>query len=612
MGTTEPFAWSAHLLRAFHRLGLRRIVLSPGSRSTPLALAAKAHAGFEVTVVIDERSAGYVALGMAKHDGRPALLICTSGTALANYAPAAWEARMAGVPMVILSADRPPHHRATGSSQTIDHLGALGSAPVFFHECGEPRSEPEDLRRLAFAAYQATETSQRIGGAAHLNLPFRKPFEPTPEEFERERARNREQMEDTSAAHGAHDAVRTTAHIRQGVAGAAWTWIRDSRRPLLVMGALNPTDPLIDLPTHLRRNGIGIPVLAEPGGQPHSSDWISSDLCGPLSLDPSGGFEPDLLIRIGKAPTSASALNALERWSNVPLIHLSHHDQWEDPFATRSVRILADSAEEAAEHLRELAEPDKDWETRWRKADVEWRTVLGMEFKGELRSSASENGEMILDDLGAMHHVLASLPERWPVYLSNSLIPRDAGLLSPLFPTRRFISHRGAAGIDGILSSAIGFAMAQAGNTSGAGDMSHGIGVLIGDIAFLHDSNALLLHHRLNVPVVIAVINNGGGTIFRSLPIFSTYPEIALETFETPQSVDIAHLCKAHGIRHLLIRENDAQLSERIEAHRDTFLRPGLHVVEFNTDPAGSYQRRDRIRKALKLRLDALSGNTGR
>jgi len=184
----SAYRWSFHLLDALAQAGVRHVVISPGSRSAPLTIAAADHPVLKTTLILDERSAGFFALGIGKYSAVPAALICTSGTAVANYLPSVVEARQSGVPMVVLSADRPPGLRGTGASQTIDQIKVFGDHAVWFHEAGEPSGsmtfsplptgEMNDLERLQLAGFQAVHASILRGGASHINLPFRKPLEP--------------------------------------------------------------------------------------------------------------------------------------------------------------------------------------------------------------------------------------------------------------------------------------------------------------------------------------------------------------------------------------------------------------------------------------------------
>ena len=172
----RAFYWSVLLFRQLFRKGVTRVVISPGSRSTPLTLAAATHPGLSTQVILDERSAGFTALGIGKAAGTPAVLISTSGTAVANYYPAVIEARLSGVPLILATADRPPNLRNTGANQAIDQLKIFGDYPLFFHEAGEPAFGKTDLARLEMLADQAVDISVLQKGPVHLNFPFRKPL----------------------------------------------------------------------------------------------------------------------------------------------------------------------------------------------------------------------------------------------------------------------------------------------------------------------------------------------------------------------------------------------------------------------------------------------------
>jgi 2-succinyl-5-enolpyruvyl-6-hydroxy-3-cyclohexene-1-carboxylate synthase len=181
----RAFFWATTFLRELHACGVSQLVISPGSRSTPLTIAAYAHPGLKTHVVLDERSAAFMALGMGKSQGKPAGLVCTSGTAAANYYPAIIEARHSGVPLLVLTADRPPHLRNIGASQAIDQVKLFGDYPVFFHEAGEPVLEQQDVNRLKSVAAQSVSASLNRKGPVHINFPFRKPLEPDPGFVER-------------------------------------------------------------------------------------------------------------------------------------------------------------------------------------------------------------------------------------------------------------------------------------------------------------------------------------------------------------------------------------------------------------------------------------------
>jgi 2-succinyl-5-enolpyruvyl-6-hydroxy-3-cyclohexene-1-carboxylate synthase len=307
--------WASTLIRSLYKSGVRHAVISPGSRSAPLTIAAAIHNGFQKHVVVDERSAAFIALGIGKSTGMPAVLICTSGTAAANYLPAIVEAKESGVPMIVLTADRPPNLRGIGSSQTVDQIKLYGDQAVFFHEAGEPGFEPADLRRLEYLGKQAVETALETGGAAHINLPFRKPLEPEDGEVEEEMKRNR------ADADPFHPAVsgRTIT-----LSDALHSLISSAKRPLIIAG---PSDPARSL-QHVFDEAISTlnaPAIAEPGSGLRVDDHLTILRYEQFLRNESVLQEltPDLILRFGDQPFTKSLLKALEKWADIPLIHFS-------------------------------------------------------------------------------------------------------------------------------------------------------------------------------------------------------------------------------------------------------------------------------------------------
>ena len=260
-----PFATSSHLVRSFYRVGLRQVILSPGSRSTPLTMAFSYHSGFSKQVILDERSAAFIALGIGKESGKPSILVCTSGTAATNYHPAIAEARQSGVPMIVCTADRPPSLRGIGSSQTLDQIKLYGDSAVWFHELGEPADTDADRYRIEYAAQQAMEESIQTGGAAHLNIPFRKPLEPDEDQIKSEQDKFNEQL---TQSDGQSKSCTNTISLSDDIRDL----INQSKRPLIVAG---PADSfrcrheiVLSLSEHLNA-----PLLAEPGSgiPPHAT-----------------------------------------------------------------------------------------------------------------------------------------------------------------------------------------------------------------------------------------------------------------------------------------------------------------------------------------------------
>jgi len=551
--------WASTLLRSLYQSGVRNAVISPGSRSTPLTIAAAIHPGIRKQVVLDERSAAFIALGIGKTTGIPAILICTSGTAAANYFPAIIEAKESGVPMIILSADRPPALRGIGSSQTIDQMKLFGDHAVFFHEAGEPQPGELDLKRVDYLGKQALNAAIHSGGAAHINLPFRKPLEPSEEELK----------EETYKCEYDHknivfpvDKGLTEIHLASNLTKE----LADARRPLIIAGPSNPHHSLTRQLQELSKK-IMAPVLAEPGSGLNSSDFAISRYEQFLrSESVQEQLKPDLIIRFGDQPFTKSILTALERWSDLPVIHFSARRSWQDN--SMSVTQFIECSIKTDIRWGSLAQStNKKWLSEWKIADQQAETIL--------RKSLDEI-QNITDG-----HVFSTLSNQslddWNIMLSNSFIPRDMAMFGST-RSAQFV-NRGAAGIDGITSTAVGIHQASRKPTL----------CITGDLAFLHDSNALLSLKAQDLPpFVILIVNNGGGTIFRMLPIYKT-KEIYTEYFETPQNVRIESLAKAHNVTYRKI----ASLSEL--GTFDLKGMTGYNVIEIKTDPDESMKLRNTL-----------------
>ncbi len=543
--------WTSAFFRELVRHGVSHAVISPGSRSTPLTLAAAIHPTMEKHVVLDERSAGFIALGIGKSTGRPAVLICTSGTAAGNYMPAVMEAKESGVPMIILTADRPPHLRGIGSSQTADQIKLYGDQAIFFHEAGEPAYSAQDLKRLGYLARQAVEESVRNGGAAHINFPFRKPLEPTDGELDAEEEKNLAAMPgEASSGEVTPSGYRSEITLT----GELQSLLSTARRPLIIAGPANPHHSLHDEILQVARL-LKAPVIAEPGSgvdpNPLTILRYEQFLRDEEALD---RMRPDLLIRFGDQPFTKSLLTALDEWSETPLIHISARQGWQDHSMSVRHRVLLLRADRL--NLSGIAPAGSgQWLNLWKTADAQSEKLLDR--------ALSESGR--LTDGHVFKKLSESMPPDWKTMLSNSFIPRDMALFGK--PAAGQFVNRGVAGIDGITSTAAGIATG----------LHKPVCCITGDLAFLHDSNAMLTASQSDTPFLIAVINNGGGTIFRMLPISRNKKHFG-PYFTTPQQADFEQLAAAHGIPYKKI----SSLSELGKFEPESV--KGAFVAEFVTD----------------------------
>lgn len=550
------FYWATLFLRQLSKEGVCHAVISPGSRSTPLTLAAAAHPSIEKHVILDERSAAFTALGVGKSTGNPAVLICTSGTALANYYPAVIEARQSGVPLLLATADRPPHLRSTGANQAIDQLKIFGDYPVFFHEVGEPNLQENDLNRLEMLASQAVYAAKYQRGPAHLNFPFRKPLEPTPD-FVRTIAKENEQL-DGAAIEEKRSFFGLPTDLIQTITSA--------RRPLILLGPLAPLDDT----TSIARlaDQIGAPILSESSiKSPNVIQGFSGFLRGSQTVEK---LEPDLILRFGFQPTAKALEQALSAWQPDAHFHFACTHDWQDATFSGCDHIPWLGQPFAVDEL--TTDTSEEWLIHWRRKEKGFQTY----FKKSIQAADS------LTDGHIYRHLLPQCPADYFVMASNSFPARDIHLFGATVDRHPLFLNRGASGIDGITSTAIGLSL---------GLQKPGL-LFTGDLAFFHDTNALLNHKKVRHNLTVIVINNAGGSIFRMLPI-QHHDNYFEDYFETPQSADIEALVQSYDIPYHQIDTLQSlkhfDLSDWQQRHH------GLSVIECRTDADASMELRKKV-----------------
>jgi 2-succinyl-5-enolpyruvyl-6-hydroxy-3-cyclohexene-1-carboxylate synthase len=524
-----------------YRCGMRHAVTSPGSRNAPLALTLAAQEGIEATSVIDERSAGFVALGMAKASGRPVAVTCTSGTAAANLHPAVAEAYEARVPLLVLTADRPPELREVGAGQAIDQIKLYGTAAKWFVEVGTHDPSRETAvhhRALACRAYWTAAGGRP--GPVHLNFPLREPLAPE----------------------GASDGLDPTDWTGRPD-GSPWTELRRHAsaphsddihavaeriaaepRGVIVCGPTS--EPVADAAAHLAAEA-GWPLLAEPTSGVRCGDHDRSHVIAHydvlLRIEKFVADNgPGLVLRVGEMPTS-KPLRAFVAESSQ--IVLDPHAVWHEP--TRSAELVLESSAQptlaalaGAVEMRDRAR-DGGWLQRWRHADSKVPGAVDAApeaFEGRILASLEPE-----------------LPDEAVVWISSSMPIRDVEAYFPQSDKRlRLLANRGANGIDGVVSSALGAALATGLPTW----------VLIGELALQHDAGGLLAARRAGVPLEIVCINNGGGGIFDFLPVAEYADPGAYEAhIATPaEDVDLAALWPG-------LREVRTDRRQNVRLHRE-------------------------------------------
>jgi 2-succinyl-5-enolpyruvyl-6-hydroxy-3-cyclohexene-1-carboxylate synthase len=534
----------------FARCGLTHAVTCPGSRNAPLIFALAETEGIEAVSVLDERAAGFMALGMAKATGRPVAVTCTSGTAAANLLPSVVEAHEARVPLIVLTADRPPELRDTGAGQAIDQVKLYGSAVKWFVEVGnhEPGRETAVYHRALACRAVATAVGGRPG-AVHLNFPLREPLAPVAEELA---------AEDWTGRPDGSPWVDVSEPERSEAAGIVETVSRPRGAIVCGPGAGDVADPVVALAA-----ATDWPVLAEPasglrcGGHDRTRVIAHYDV---LLRDEewAAAHVPDVALRIGDTPTSKPLRSWLARSRQVVL---DPYVTWHEP--TRAAQSIL--AVDPAVTCQQLAgaigvERAEGWLDDWRRADRLVRPALEAmpdPFEPKVWAALAE-----------------VLPDGGIAWVSSSMPIRDVESFFPSVATDiRFLANRGANGIDGVVSSAAGAALA-------AGDRRAWL--LTGELALIHDVGGLLAATRAGAQLTVVCVNNGGGGIFDFLPLAE---HGAGATFEehviTPSGVDLAKLADLAGMEHRTASTPDEVRAAAAE--------PGL--VEVRTDRAENVRR---------------------
>ena len=552
--------WCSVLVETLVHCGVDTAVVSPGSRSTPLTMALVRHPGIEAIPVLDERSAAFFALGRAKRSGRTVVLVCTSGTAAANYLPALVEARESGVPLLVITADRPPELRDCASGQTIDQLKLFGGQVGFFHELAVPEARLELLRYLRQTVAHACErTRLPQAGPVHLNAPFRDPLMPVADSSA---LALQVVLDETFFSHLAPAPVEPVAEF--------WT-PPATARGLIVAGPVSPADPAAYAGAvgRLART-LGWPVLADALSpvRHHAAEGV----CVVAHYDAllrdnwqARVLRPEAVLCLEGWPTS----KVLRRWmeqSGAEVTLVTGTGANRDGLHARTRQIMAAAGALTIADVR----PETEYAQQWCNAEAE----------GTARIASALTSETELFEPKAAWLLAQHLPAGTPVFVANSMPVRDVEYFWPQNDRQpQVFFNRGANGIDGTLSSALGVAHGGAPAV-----------LLTGDLSLLHDTNGFLLRPRLRGSLTVVLINNRGGGIFEHLPVAEFDPPFE-EYFATPQEADFAKLCAAYGVEYVAV--NDwAQFTELVK----TLPPSGLRVLEIRTD-----RKRDAARRKALL-----------
>jgi 2-succinyl-5-enolpyruvyl-6-hydroxy-3-cyclohexene-1-carboxylate synthase len=630
--TNGNTALASAFVEELARGGVRHAVVSPGSRSTPLAVALWREPGIEVTVIVDERSAGFFALGAAQASGAPVALLCTSGTALANYHPAVAEADESGLPLLVLSADRPPELRGIGAGQTIDQIKTFGESVRWFCEVGTHDADDSGLLHMRSVACRALARARGEirPGPVHLNLPWREPLSPLPVE-------GAVTATDPLALHGREERPLTavtrvdlepTEFVLDEIAGH----IGDAIAGVIIAG--RQTDPELREPlAHLAR-ASGFPILAEPTSQmrlgPHDRSYVVTTYDTLLRDEHwARGVVPELVLRFGEMPTS-KPLRAWLAASGADQILVDPSGGWNEPTGRAAVIIRADPAECASGWAARLERGSPEGRAggplrsrtagrfaqgssrpapeAWLQAEAAALGAIAEELGGASGPAATrgqpnpggaaEAASSIADlpasasaiEEAALHLALGRAHKDGDlVYTASSMPIRDQEtFLGPGDADVLFLCNRGANGIDWLISSGIGAAQASGRPTT----------IVTGDLGLLHDVGGLAALRDVTTPVRVVVIDNGGGGIFHFLP-----QQQALDTDEfeallgTPRGVSVERAASLFDLPYT-----------RLESLSDlpAALAAGTGLIEVRTDRASNVAAHQRISKRVLAAVAAL------
>lgn len=555
------------------RCGMRNACTSPGSRCTPLVLALTRNERLACHSHIDERCAGFFALGLAKASALPVAITCTSGTAVAELLPAVVEAHEAHVPLIVLSADRPPELREVGAGQTIDQIKIFGGFAKWFFEVGTYEATTENVRWMRALACRAYWTAlEGRPGVVHLNFPLREPLvieEPPPPDSEA-RTGGKPFVDRPSISSYADAAAPLLREL-----------IGSARRGVLIAGRYEREAPLGRAAAAFCASA-GWPMLADPMSGARRGDTAIAHYDA-LLREP--GFvaehRPDVVVRVGDLPVSKPLRTWLASLAGVPQISFDPESAWQDPSSAVSHSLAGEPSATLSLLAATGSMPaDPDWLADWRSADeLAAEAILGV------LASDGLSEPMVAAELGVL------LPEQATLFVASSMPVRD---IETFWPARadppRVLCNRGANGIDGTVSSAFGAVAAERGGP---------VVLLIGDVALAYDLSGLLAARRLNLKLTIVLLNNDGGGIFDFLPISESPLALTDDRYTrhiaTPTGLDFAQAAALYGLTHETVSD--------VAAFRAALVRglaaAGSAIIEVRTERKANVELHRRIWSAV-------------
>ncbi|MBN1962546.1 MAG: 2-succinyl-5-enolpyruvyl-6-hydroxy-3-cyclohexene-1-carboxylic-acid synthase [Deltaproteobacteria bacterium] len=561
------------LIQSLAACKVNQVVISPGSRSTPLVLTWADCPSVNITTVLDERTAGFMALGIAKASGNPVALVCTSGSAPAHYLPAIIEANYSNIPLIVLTADRPIELHHCGTLQTVEQSYSYGQHVRAFIDLAAPAAEQNPQLWLRQVAARMVDTAcKNPRGPVHINIPFREPLwsnklidsklpESTP--------KTPPPIEKLSV-------LRSKSTVDDNMVKTLVQHFTHAPRGVIVCGPIAPAYKLADSIYCLAAK-LGWPIIAEPTSQLRFSTAkngqnlviAAADLIlrVPEFVD---NAIPDLIVRFGQTPTSKALQNWLAQVGLDKIILINESGVWHDPSHNAAMLVVANPKELCSAVFKSFDSPlcDHDakslsWLQYWQRADA----AAQQELEAICTAGFWEGGVARI--------VAANLPNNSALHIASSMPIRDLDDFAPYVQKDiKVYANRGTNGIDGLIATVAGEAIAEP-------ERLHFL--LLGDLAFLHDLSSLRVTTQLQIPLVIILINNSGGGIFSFLPI-AEHPYSFAKHFRTDQKANLEALVKAsdanwqHATSYVELNNYLQQITEQIKQ------RPGVYVIGLNID----------------------------
>ncbi|MCU7494697.1 MAG: 2-succinyl-5-enolpyruvyl-6-hydroxy-3-cyclohexene-1-carboxylic-acid synthase [Ignavibacteria bacterium] len=564
--------WSEIFVKELADKGVKYACISPGSRNTPLTLAFSSNKEIKTHILVDERSNGFFALGLARASGTPVALVCTSGTAVAEFYPAIIEAFQQNIPLIVCTADRPPELQNCGANQTI-HQNNIYKNHIFWSaNAGLPALSSKKLSFIRSLAKKAfLESSAK--GPVHVNFPFRKPLEPFIFTDEVNETLLRGEDTGRNAVSSVKEPASMKAKAMNSPMDIIYNKLKASQKCIILTG---PDEPSETLPCSLQNlaSVFGLPILADGASQlrygSHDKKNVFINFEGFLrSKEFSKKIEPELILHFGRTMTSKGMEIFLENTTSEYCI-INEMGNIFDPF-NKSAQVLQLNPGEFCLGMVKKAEregflrKDSSWLELFRNAELKaerlkQELILSAEFPFE--------GRIISETISLM-------PQDSNLMISNSMPIRDLDYFAPRLNCHiNVFNNRGASGIDGIISTALGIAQATQKPTV----------LFTGDLAFYYDMNGLLASKKYSIPLVVVLINNDGGGIFQMLPVSECDEKLFKNCFQTPQELDYSHFVKGYG--------GDFRDVKSWQDFKSSFTRAlkneGLSVLQLKTDPKKS------------------------